>query len=165
MQTSWLTLRKSLLLIGAMFVTGTLLAETTLSFWSWRQEDVKAYNEIIAEFEPGDSAMFGLKVRISEYGSRFGRIFYDSASGEFGVDGNVNKSCYKEQGCGPAYIPQGEPVKIRVFLDKSLLEVFINGHTCVGIFNTDVASIGLDLFSQGGTAMCRSIDIWKMNHA
>ncbi len=27
------------------------LAQTELSFWSWRQEDVKAYNEMIAEFE------------------------------------------------------------------------------------------------------------------
>ena len=64
MQTSWLTLRKSLLLIGAMFVTGTLLAETTLSFWSWRQEDVKAYNEIIAEFEKSNP---GIKVKYTAH--------------------------------------------------------------------------------------------------
>lgn len=30
---------------------GTSLAQTELDFWSWRQEDVKAYNEIIAAFE------------------------------------------------------------------------------------------------------------------
>ncbi|MGJ8526975.1 extracellular solute-binding protein [Maritalea sp.] len=30
---------------------GTALAQTQLDFWSWRQEDVKGYNQIIAAFE------------------------------------------------------------------------------------------------------------------
>ena len=42
---------KSTFAAAAMLVGGSALAETQLDFWSWRQEDVKAYNEIIAEFE------------------------------------------------------------------------------------------------------------------
>ena len=39
--------------IGAatMAFAGTSLAQTQLDFWSWRQEDVKGYNEIIKAFE------------------------------------------------------------------------------------------------------------------
>ncbi len=35
----------------ALLVSGSAIAQTQLDFWSWRQEDIKAYNEIIAEFE------------------------------------------------------------------------------------------------------------------
>ena len=45
------TIAQRLMLAGAaIFVAGSAVAETQLDFWSWRQEDVKAYNEIIAEF-------------------------------------------------------------------------------------------------------------------
>jgi len=43
--------KKALLAAAAVFVGGTAIAETQLDFWSWRQEDVEAYNSIIAEFE------------------------------------------------------------------------------------------------------------------
>ncbi|MCZ4274145.1 extracellular solute-binding protein [Maritalea porphyrae] len=45
-------LATSAILGAATFAyAGTALAQTELSFWSWRQEDVKAYNQIIAAFE------------------------------------------------------------------------------------------------------------------
>lgn len=37
--------------VATFAYAGTALAQTELDFWSWRQEDVKAYNEIIAAFE------------------------------------------------------------------------------------------------------------------
>ena len=36
---------------AALLLGGSAVAETQLDFWSWRQEDIKAYNEMIAEFE------------------------------------------------------------------------------------------------------------------
>lgn len=51
MNAKYNNLKKSLVLAGAVLTSGAVVAETTLDFWSWRQEDVKAYNEIIAEFE------------------------------------------------------------------------------------------------------------------
>ncbi len=41
---------RALIVGAAMAITGSALAQE-LSFWSWRQEDVQAYNEMIAEFE------------------------------------------------------------------------------------------------------------------
>ena len=47
--------RKSMFRIVAVAASlltgGSAIAETQLDFWSWRQEDVQAYNEMIAEFE------------------------------------------------------------------------------------------------------------------
>ena len=42
---------KAIIAAAAFMVGGSAIAETTLDFWSWRQEDIQAYNEIIAEFE------------------------------------------------------------------------------------------------------------------
>jgi sucrose-6-phosphate hydrolase SacC (GH32 family) len=122
--------------------------------------------EIIAEFEPEEATRFGLKVRVSADGKTFTRIFYDVASGNFGVENNIFKSpTYREMNCGPAYIGQGKTVKMHVFLDKCLLEVFVNGNSCSGLFTTDVKHIGLDLFSEGGEATVTSLDIWEMKPA
>lgn len=42
---------KALLAGAAMMVGGSAFAQDELNFWSWRQEDAAAYNEIIAAFE------------------------------------------------------------------------------------------------------------------
>lgn len=42
---------KAIIAAATMAFAGSAVAETVLDFWSWRQEDVKAYNEIIDEFE------------------------------------------------------------------------------------------------------------------
>jgi len=122
--------------------------------------------EIIVEFKPGKAKRFGLKVRMSDDGQTFTTIFYDVTSDNFGVENNIlDPAPHKDLGRGPAYLAQGQPVKMRVFLDKSLLEVFVNGHSCSGLFKTDPKFIGLDLFSEGGTAVVKSLDIWEMKPA
>lgn len=42
---------KAVLIGAAILTTSSAIAQTQLDFWSWRQEDVKAYNEIIGAFE------------------------------------------------------------------------------------------------------------------
>ena len=45
-------LSKTAILTGlAMMAGSSVMAQTELDFWSWRQEDVAAYNEMIAEFQ------------------------------------------------------------------------------------------------------------------
>lgn len=122
--------------------------------------------EIIVAFEPRDANRFGLIVRKSDDGQSSTRIYYDVPSGNFGVENNIIEPApHKEMGSGPAYIERGEPVGMRVFLDKCLLEVFVNGHTCSGIFAGDPKDTGLDLFSEGAAATVTSLDIWEMRAA
>jgi len=45
------TVAKTVLAAATMMFASSAFGQTTLNFWSWRQEDVKAYNEIIAVFE------------------------------------------------------------------------------------------------------------------
>ena len=123
--------------------------------------------EIDAEFEPGDAQRFGLKLRVSDDGARFVRVWFDTASGDYGVDGQILYN-----GFGPSYLTKGQPVRMRVFVDKQVVEAFVNGQTCTTIAQVKdpktaqpVLSEGLDLFSEGGTARCTTLDVWKMNRA
>jgi hypothetical protein len=51
-----------------------------------------------------------------------------------------------------------------VFLDKLLVEVFINGQTCTSVAqDRDPRCVGLDLFSEGAAVLCTQLDIWDMN--
>jgi sucrose-6-phosphate hydrolase SacC (GH32 family) len=115
--------------------------------------------EIIADFEPGDARCFGLKVRLSDNGSSFVRIYFDTVTSEFGVDGKVMPA----KGRGPSFISKGQPVRMHVFLDKLLVEAFVNGQTCTtAAQDRNLLCDGIDLFSEGGSARCKKLDIWNM---
>jgi sucrose-6-phosphate hydrolase SacC (GH32 family) len=123
--------------------------------------------EIDAEFEPGDAQRFGLKLRVSDDGARFVLVWFDTATGDYGVDGQV-----LHKGSGPSYLTKGQPVRMRVFVDKQVVEAFVNGQTCTTIAKVKdpktaqpVLADSLDLFSEGGTARCTKLDIWKMNRS
>ena len=110
-------------------------------------------------------------VRLAADRGSCARVFYEAATDRFGVDGAVIPSPYREQRQGPAYLSggaylrHGDPVTMRLFLDKCLLEVFVNGHTASMVLSADPDDRGLDLFSEGGTATAQSLDIWEMRPA
>lgn len=118
--------------------------------------------EIDASFEPGDAKRFGLRICVSDDRSRGVQVWFDTTTGEYGVDGQD----LFFNGHGPSYIQKGQPVRMRVFIDKQFIETFVNGQTCTTASrDKDLRDTGLDLFSEGGTARCTKLDVWKMNRA
>ncbi len=70
---------------------------------------------------------------------------------------------------GPAVAPikstAEAPVTLHIFLDRSVIEVFTDdGRTILAtrIYPTRPDSLGLSLFSRGGPAVIKSLDIWEM---
>jgi len=61
-------------------------------------------------------------------------------------------------------IPEGEPVKLRIFIDRSVVEVSINGRQCLAlrVHPSRADSVGVSLRSQGQPAELRSLDAWNM---
>ena len=59
-----------------------------------------------------------------------------------------------------------EPVKLRVFIDKSVVEVFINGKQCIAarVYPGREDSTGVSLRSQGGSSQLVSLDAWQMKN-
>jgi beta-fructofuranosidase len=64
----------------------------------------------------------------------------------------------------PIFIPPDEPFRLRVFLDRSVVEVFINGRQCfaVRVRPSRPDSLGVSLRAQGQDAELRSLDAWQM---
>ena len=52
---------------------------------------------------------------------------------------------------------------MHVFLDKQLVEAFVNGQTCTTAAKEN--GDGIDLFSEGGSVLCTRLDIWNMKSA
>lgn len=65
---------------------------------------------------------------------------------------------------GPVFLEPDEPLKLRVFVDRSVVEVFVNGKQCVAmrVYPGRTDSLGVSLRSQGRDAQLISLDAWKM---
>jgi len=66
----------------------------------------------------------------------------------------------------PVFIPADEPFKLRVFVDRSIVEVFVNGRQCLAlrVHPSRADSLGVSLRAQGQPAKLRSLDAWKMKN-
>ena len=66
----------------------------------------------------------------------------------------------------PVALEKGEPLQLRVFIDKSVVEVFVNGKQCVAlrVYPGREDSVGVSLRSQGKDAQLRSLDAWQMEN-
>ena len=64
----------------------------------------------------------------------------------------------------PFSLTAGEPLKLRVFLDRSLLEVYANGRQCVTqrIYPTRDDAVEIRLLARGGAATVRRLDAWEL---
>ncbi len=59
---------------------------------------------------------------------------------------------------------KGEPIKLHIFIDRSVVEVFVNGKACVAarVYPGREDSLGVSLRAQGRDAKLKSLDAWQM---
>jgi len=140
--------------------------------------------EMDLDIEPGNARQIGVRVCCSPDGTEQTEIVFDPAVGTLSVD--ISKSTlssdvfwpwpwpfkvdreehlkYDSVQIAPFSLAEGENLKLRVFLDGSILEVFANNRQCVTqrIYPTREDSTGVVLFSRGGSAMVRTLQAWEM---
>ena len=64
---------------------------------------------------------------------------------------------------GPLRLSDGEPLELRVFIDRSVIEVFANDRQCLTVrVYPHQLSRGVSLFARGGGARLLSLDCWQM---
>ncbi len=136
--------------------------------------------EIQLEMSLIDAQQCGLMVRCSPDGVEQTSLYYDAAAKAFKFDGGRSSLVANE----PPYVPvlpaderkirmqsapfalsPGEPLKLRVFIDRSIVEVFINdGRQAVTqrIYPSRGDSLGVRVFSRGGKAKVTKIEAWDM---
>ena len=64
----------------------------------------------------------------------------------------------------PIYMEINEPLKLRVFIDKSVVEVFVNGKQAlaVRVYPSLSSSVGVSLRAQGQETELKSLEAWQM---
>ena len=57
-----------------------------------------------------------------------------------------------------------EPLRLRVFVDRSIIEIFANGKACLTqrVYPTRSDSNGVAVFAEGGSATLKTADIWQL---
>ncbi len=139
--------------------------------------------ELSVEIDPGDAAQIGVKVRCSPDNSEETLIIY--SPGESTITINFENSTVEDnviyQGfyhtnepypgmedhveqVAPFKLGEGETLKLRVFLDNSVLEVFANGRQSITqrIYPSKENSTGIRLFANGGSATANVVEAWDM---
>jgi beta-fructofuranosidase len=106
--------------------------------------------ELLLEIEPGDAVSFGVRVRRSADGKRAVNISFGG--------GQVDVAGIK---C--PFNPRDKTVQVHLFLDKSVLEVFVDNRTCVTrVLSAGPEDLGIEPFASGGTAVVKSLSAWPL---
>lgn len=134
--------------------------------------------------DPGKAKRFGVKVFCSKDGREQTPVIVDRVKNELQIDmrkSSLKKTDYLEfamffgfpKGAknpvvetqnAPFELKSGEKVRLRIFLDKSMLEVFANGRQCITqvIYPTLSDAINVQVFTDDAPIRVESVKAWKL---
>ncbi len=124
--------------------------------------------ELDVELDPGGAEAIGVKVRcapdggeqtIIAYDRKEKRLILDAAQSSVNPDA-VNRGAQR----APFALDAGELLQLRIFVDRSIVEVFANKRVCLTkrIYPSGQDSVGVEVFALGGEAAVKSVDAWQM---
>jgi beta-fructofuranosidase len=144
--------------------------------------------EMVAEIDPGKARMIELNVLRSSGKEEYTRIVLFKQCGLQNWARNVDwknnwyRTCdslisldtaysstlpdvtLRSPETAPFWFDPDKPLKLRVFIDKSVIEVFVNGRQCVAarVYPGRADSLGVSLRAQGSDAVLKQFDAWTM---
>jgi beta-fructofuranosidase len=137
-------------------------------------EDIQGNSmEIIAEIDPQGGPMVELKVLRSPNSEEFTRITFQQGRGyrrssAITID-NTRSSVLPDVSSrvpetAQFALGQGEPLRLRVFVDRTVVEVFANGrqYAALRVYPGRDDSLGVSLRAQGRDCVLKSLDAWQM---
>lgn len=123
--------------------------------------------ELYIEMESSEASEYGVKVCASPDGQEKTAVFYDAAENKLKVDTHKSGPADTPKGieAGPLALKEGERLKLRVFVDKSVVEVFANSRQAVmrRIYPSQPDSVGVCLFSTGGPTQVHTLQSWNIS--
>jgi len=137
--------------------------------------------ELALEAKVPSYSKFGVKVRMTPNGEEATSILIDTAKHTLSIDttqsslssdvfqrypiaiGGVEQLDIRVQ-TAPFELKQNEPLKLRIFIDKSILEVYANRRQCVTqrIYPTRPDSLNIAIFTRRGTVKVKGVDAWDI---
>jgi len=131
--------------------------------------------EVDVEIELGSAHQAGLRVRAAADGREQTLIGYDRDTQELFSDttaSSTDAATATGQGLranrgvekGKLVLQNGEPLRLRVYVDASVIETFANGRASISdrVYPSSDAALGVGLFVKGGTARVRSMAVWQL---
>lgn len=124
--------------------------------------------ELAVTLDPGAASACGLKVCRSPESEEETVIRYHRGSSTLTVD--VSRASLSphvrnlHEETAPLVLPGGDPLRLRVFVDRTIVEVFANGRLCLTrrMYPTRADSLGVSVFAEGGSAQLVSLEAWRM---
>ncbi len=143
--------------------------------------------EISAEIDPGEAQLVELNVLRAPGKEEFTRIVFfrgrgyvdwdrsdgwarhqESRDSVISVDTSYSSQLPDAESrapeTAPFFLAPGETLRLRVFVDRSVVEVFANGRQClaVRVYPGRSDSTGISLRAQGAGAHLRAMDVWQL---
>lgn len=124
--------------------------------------------EIGVVLRPDQAAACGLKLRCSPNGKEQTQVVYHSGQQALTLDTSQSslsdEVTDRQPQTGPLKLSEGEPLELRIFVDRTVVEVFANGRQCLTkrIYPTRPDSLDAALFARGGSARLVSLQAWEM---
>ncbi|MHB1357465.1 MAG: glycoside hydrolase family 32 protein [Anaerolineae bacterium] len=124
--------------------------------------------ELGLDFQPGSASSFGVAVRYSPDGAERTLIGYDTLEQELYIDrahSSLNPDAAHDMRSIALPLAPGETLRLRIFLDASVVEVFANERVVLASrvypVNENSQAIYIDVI--GGSAYLERISAWQMS--
>jgi len=114
---------------------------------------------------PGTATQAGVMVNCSEDGREQTKIYYDANEKKLKFDGTLSSIDMGKRNIeiAPFELQKGEVLVLRVFIDKSIVEVFSNDRQAIGrSVYPKLGGTGIKLFSKGGDVKVISVKAWEL---
>ncbi len=123
--------------------------------------------ELQVTFDPLSAPEIGLDVCVSPDGAEFTRMAYDATRSLFSVNtthASLSAAAWGEVLTAPFTPRPGEPVQLHIFVDHSVIEVFVDATLCFAVraYPTRPDSLGVRPFARGGRPHFTSLTAWKL---
>ncbi|MEY2191882.1 GH32 C-terminal domain-containing protein [Neobacillus sp. BF23-41] len=125
--------------------------------------------EIQLEINPASAKQVGLKARKSTNGEEETLLFFDVEKQLLNIDRNKSSlDADIQKGIQGGELKIGkENLKLHIYLDRSMIEAYVNGKKSITsrVYPTLSDALGLELWSNGGKAKVVSMKVWEMGSA
>ncbi len=126
--------------------------------------------EIMMQLKLSRYSRVGVRLFCSPDGKEQTVLAYDRNNGRLTIHrekSSLDPECATTPFSSKLSLAPGGILKLQVFLDRSVIEVFANDTVCLTsrVYPTRADSLGVKLFREGGSALVKSLDIWEMKPA
>ena len=122
--------------------------------------------ELLIEMEGKGASSYGVVVCASPDGREQTSIFYDATEKQLKVDTRRSgrDDTPRAVEAAPFELHEGERLTLRLFVDRSVVEVFANSRQAIArrIYPSRQDSVGVRLFAREGTARLHALQAWQI---